>query len=129
MVLKWARAPMAHPLSSNSAAGFRKFQVAEHRKARRKLHAQLRNSTAVSGANSSMGHAHVSFKLSGVHGLSGAPHDALRDALHDTLSHVHVALCRALRGLGFYYTTLHAMLYTTLKHRTKRHTKHRVNHC
>jgi len=96
MVLKWARAPMAHPLSSNSAAGFRKFRVAEHRKARRKLHAQLRNSTVVSGANPSMGHAHVSFKLSGVHGLSGAPHDALRDALHDTLP--YVMLCSALQG-------------------------------
>ena len=100
MVLKWARAPMAHPLSSNSAAGFRKFRVAEHRKARRKLHAQLRNSTAVSGANPSMGHAHASFKLSGVHGLSGAPHDALRDALHDALHDTLpcVVLCSALQG-------------------------------
>lgn len=88
MVLKWARAPMAHPLSSNSAAGFRKFRVAEHRKARRKLHAQLRNSTVLSGANPSMGHAHVSFKR--------APHDALRDALHDTLP--YVMLCSALQG-------------------------------
>ena len=47
-----------------------------------------------------MGHAHVSFKLSGVHGLSGAPHDALRDALHDALHDTlpYVVLCSALQG-------------------------------